>query len=159
MLEKRLRSTHSTGNYISADINAALADKTVDITDIQYDNNYFDYVLCSHILAYVHDEAKAIDEMYRVLKPGGKALVLTLIDKDRHVTYENPILKTDAERLEYYGEPGMLRLHGNDFTDRLQKGNFAIHEIDYSLKLSDTEKDRLSIGDKKRELIFECRKS
>ena len=42
--------------------------------DIQYPDNYFDFVTCQTLLLHLDNPEKAIKEMYRVLKPGGLLL-------------------------------------------------------------------------------------
>lgn len=41
----------------------------------RYDDNQFDYVLCTEVLEHLYDPTPAIKEAYRVLKPGGHYLV------------------------------------------------------------------------------------
>ncbi len=151
--------TPGRGDYIAADLNPALGDMVVDITQIPFPEEYFDYIICSHVLGHVPDEAKAIDEMYRVLKPGGEALVMTVIDLSNPATYENRDVTTPEERLVHYGEPDLVRLHGTDFGRRLQRANAQVEEIDYSLRLTEAERRRLSTGNRERELIFRCVKT
>ncbi|MDR0911694.1 MAG: class I SAM-dependent methyltransferase [Methanobrevibacter sp.] len=45
--------------------------KKVDITNIPYDNDTFDFILANHVLEHVPDDKKAMSELYRVLKLGG----------------------------------------------------------------------------------------
>lgn len=47
-----------------------------DAHDIPLPDNQFDVVLCTEVLEHLHTPQKALDEMRRVLKPGG-ALILT----------------------------------------------------------------------------------
>src|SRR5258707_15185241 len=61
--------------YVSADIDPGVADVAVDITDMQFDDGTFDAAICSHVLEHVPDDAAAVSELYRVLRPGGWALV------------------------------------------------------------------------------------
>jgi ubiquinone/menaquinone biosynthesis C-methylase UbiE len=46
----------------------------MDAEELSYDENTFDTLLCALGLMYIPDPAKALSEMYRVLKPGGKAV-------------------------------------------------------------------------------------
>lgn len=153
MLERVLKKVHLPGTYFSSDINPALADHVVDIGCIPFQDGHFDVVICSHILAYVEDEEAAVNEMFRVLKPGGMALVLTLLDRSRPESAEKYELAADS-RLE----PGMLRLHGGDFPGRLERRGMHIQEVDYAERLSARERKQLSVGDGSRELIFVCTK-
>jgi SAM-dependent methyltransferase len=47
---------------------------TVDMTDIPYADNRFDLIVCQFGLMLVPEKLKALTEMYRVLKPGGRLL-------------------------------------------------------------------------------------
>jgi SAM-dependent methyltransferase len=156
VIRKNLRKSASRKGYVTADINPALADHVVDITKITFPDNSFDLIICSHVLGHVDDEALAIDEMFRVLKPGGEALIMTVLDLNNPVTLENPSWTTPSERLAHYGEPDLLRLHGLDFRMRLQREGVKVEEIDYTRKLSDSENRHMSTGNRERELIFRC---
>tara|TARA_B100000029_G_scaffold308804_1_gene301435 strand:+ start:3682 stop:4599 length:918 start_codon:yes stop_codon:yes gene_type:complete len=49
---------------------------TLDIgslLDLPYENERFDFILCAGVIHHVSDDHRAIDEIYRVLKKGGKA--------------------------------------------------------------------------------------
>ena len=58
-------------DYISADLNSPMAMVKMDITNILYEDNSFDVILCSHVLEHVVDDRKAMRELFRVLKIGG----------------------------------------------------------------------------------------
>lgn len=145
--------------YINGDINKALADEVIDITNIQYPSQHFNFIICSHVLGHVNDERTAIQELYRVLKPGGTALVMTLVDKRIPRTYENPYLENNQERQALYGEPDLVRLHGADFSRRLRKGGFEVDAIDYASQLGESARSYYSLGNGDREIIYKCTKS
>lgn len=56
-----------------------------DALDLKYDDNSFDIVTSGYMLRNVCDVQKAIDEMYRVLAPGGKVIVADLAKPDNRV--------------------------------------------------------------------------
>lgn len=143
--------------YIDADINPAYARNVIDITNIPFSENYFDFIICSHVLGHVPDEPLAIKEMFRVLKPGGIALVSTLLS-DKDVTFEDENIKTPTDKLKHYGEFDLCRLHGKDFAKRLQAIGFIVEEIDYRLSFSDEFQKKYSLGNGEREKIFKCTK-
>lgn len=145
------------GEYIDGDINPALARHTIDITDIPYPEDYFDIIICSHVLGHIPDEAKAIQELKRVLKPEGLALIMTLINPGAR-TLEDPAIVTEQERLKAYGEHDLVRLHGNDVASRLENQGFEVEVIDYRLKFEPDFREKFRLGNGKRELIFRCRK-
>jgi len=144
--------------YYTADINPNYADLQVDITNIPFADATFDYVICSHVLGHVPDEKKAAEEMCRVLKPDGVALILTIINPDNAHTFETTEANTPEKRLQYYSESDLLRLHGRDFDERLKSGGFQVETIDYRKKMSEEIRKKYALGDGKRELIFRCTK-
>ncbi len=145
-------------DYIDGDINPALARNVVDITDIEYPDDSFDLIICSHVLGHIPDEAQAIKELYRVLKVDGKALIMSLINLSASKTIEDKSVKTPEERMFTYGEPDLCRLHGLDLSERLEQHGFVVNRIDYRKKQAPKIIEKNRLGDGTRELIFECRK-
>lgn len=144
--------------YIDGDINPALARNVIDITNIPYSDNYFDLIICSHVLGHVPDERKALSELKRVLSKNGKALIMSLIDLNSKETFEDPNIKTPQAKLKSYGEPDLERLYGLDFGERLSKEGFIVEEIDYRNSIEKNLRNKLSVGDGSRELIYKCAK-
>ena len=134
-----------------------------DVQDIPYEDNYFDVIYCSHILEHVPDDRKAIRELYRVLKPGGTALILVPINGvafdmpfDVSKTVEDESYDTPELRDKYYGQFDHVRLYGTDFKDRLIECGFKVQSDDYIRKLGYEKIERYALI--KDENIFECRK-
>ncbi|MCL2246334.1 MAG: class I SAM-dependent methyltransferase [Lentimicrobiaceae bacterium] len=150
-------SQRTAMEYVDADINPNYANYIFDIEEIPYPNEYFDYIICSHVLGHVSHEQKAIEELFRVLKWDGQALIMTLIDKNRETTLEEPFITTPKDRLKYYSEQDLARLHGLDFGQRLSHC-FKVEEIDYRTTFEGALQKRFSLGDGAREIIFSCRK-
>ncbi len=46
-----------------------------DATNLNFEDNSFDFVICSEVLEHIDDDIKAANEIYRILKPGGRAFV------------------------------------------------------------------------------------
>lgn len=151
--------------YHPVDLNPqnSLIEEIIDIQDIPYDDNYFDLIYCSHILEHVPDDKKAIDELYRVLKPNGTALILVPINGityekpyDKHKTFEDDKYNTPELREEYYGQFDHLRLYGTDFKDKLIDSGFKVISDDYIENLGHEIIDKYALI--KDENIFECTK-
>ena len=47
-----------------------------DATDLHAENETFDAVTCTQVLLYVNDVSKVLSEMMRVLKPGGRIVIV-----------------------------------------------------------------------------------
>lgn len=50
-------------------------DIVADITQLPMEDNFADAVICKAVLEHVSEPHQAVAEIYRVLKPGGKALI------------------------------------------------------------------------------------
>jgi SAM-dependent methyltransferase len=67
---------NKAGYYVGLDTKFdSQADVIGTITDMPFLTESFDLVLCSQVLEYVETPTKALDEIYRVLKKGGKAII------------------------------------------------------------------------------------
>ncbi|TKB96066.1 class I SAM-dependent methyltransferase [Pedobacter cryophilus] len=156
MLSKSLKK--SSNKYLSVDIQKGYADKIEDIQNLTFEDCAYDYIICSCVLGHIPDEKKAIDELYRVLKIGAKAYILTVINLNVYETLEDSSAISDEQRLKLFGEKDLLRLHGTDFIERLKRSKVSVKQIDYSLNFSLHDRRRFSFGNKERELIFEIEK-
>ena len=85
----------------------------------------FDAVICIHVLEHVEDDIMAIEELARVLKPGGWAFISVPIRLDQN-TYEDPSIVLPEKRREAFGEESHFRFYGIDLIDRLKKGGFDV---------------------------------
>lgn len=56
---------------------AAVKLMTGDLTCLPFADNFFDRIIASEILEHIANDQRALEELYRVLKPGGK-LILTV---------------------------------------------------------------------------------
>lgn len=77
-LEVWLRSLPEI-DYVSADLDSPDVDLKLDLTDIALPDSTFDAIICNHVLEHIPDDAKAMSEMLRVLKPSGWAIIQTPI--------------------------------------------------------------------------------
>ncbi|HYT45262.1 MAG TPA: methyltransferase domain-containing protein [Methylomirabilota bacterium] len=137
IIQKKLRASPNL-EYTSADLDSPLAMVSLDITDIPYTENTFDVVLCSHILESIPDDHKAMSELYRILKPGGWALLLVWFDAERSDTFEDPKVVDPKERERLFGEFNHVRVYGRDFKDRLEHVGFTVRQEFYAQELGPT---------------------
>ena len=66
---------HPSNQYIVSNFDLAKADEFADVTNLHYKTNSFDAIVCISVLQHVYEINKAIDEIIRVLKPGGKCMI------------------------------------------------------------------------------------
>jgi len=109
--------------YLSADINPKNAMVKEDITQTSFNDDAFDIIFCSHVLEHIEDDRKAMKELFRILKPGGFAILQVPI-KDTKETFEDFSVTDPKERENLFGQHDHVRLYGRDYKDRLQKAGF-----------------------------------
>jgi SAM-dependent methyltransferase len=107
----------------------------MDIMAIPCEENSFDVILCSHVLEEVRDDHKAMSELFRVLKPGGWAIIQSLVDLGRSETLEDPNITSPEERERVFGHPGVVRIYGRDYKDRLERAGFTVNVDNYIKQL------------------------
>jgi SAM-dependent methyltransferase len=154
-LESRLKKYFRPGHYITADLLSPRAMVRMDITDIHFPDGYFDILLCSHVLEHVENDRKALREFYRVLKPGGWAILNVPVTAER--TLEDPSVVTAAERLKVFGQEDHVRRYGPDYVDRLGEAGFKVRIIGVSDLVTEEEALRMGLTPASGE-IFCCSK-
>ena len=88
----------------------------------------FDYVVISHVLAVAQNPNKLLDEVHRVLKPGGKLFVLNHFTPDNSLKYIDMVLQPLSSLFHFKSLFYMRDVHRfNKFTLLKQKdlGTFA----------------------------------
>jgi SAM-dependent methyltransferase len=120
-------------HYVSADLELPSVMVKTDITELSFPNSCFDVLLCVHVLEHIPNDIEAIKELFRVLKPGGWAIVHVPIDKKRKTTFEDSQIVSSAQREIAFGQHDHVRLYGLDYKDRLEKVGFLV-KIDQYVK-------------------------
>ncbi len=125
--------------------------KNYDLTDLPEKDNTFDLVLCSHVLEHIPDDNKALEEIYRVLKPHGKALLLVPLDQKLEKTYEDWTLSSPEERLKAFGQTDHVRMYGTDFDDKIKNIGFEV--VQFSSK-NFTSDEQFKYGLLEEDILF-----
>ncbi len=115
-------------SYISVDIKSPQAMIKMDMTDLKFSDESFDFVFAVSVLAFVDDDIKAMKEMYRVLNKNGFALISANINEDADKTIEYG--KADPKKS--YAR----RLYGKDITEKLKSVGFKTERYDMKNEIS-----------------------
>ena len=152
---KRFRKMKNL-NYTTTDLSSPLAYVKADICKLPFENNSYDFIICNHVLEHIVEDNKAMQELYRVLKPGGTAIIQVPYDASRQSTFEDNTITDRKERARIFGQYDHVRIYGMDYFKKLANSGFQVDAVDYTSTLSvhEIEKYRLSTG----ELIPVCTK-
>jgi SAM-dependent methyltransferase len=112
--------------YETADLMQAGVTHQVDITDTKLPAASYDVVMANHVLEHIPDDRAAMRELFRLLKPGGFALLTVPINATRDDTYENPSITAFSDRWAHFSAHDHLRYYGLDFADRLSETGFQV---------------------------------
>lgn len=123
---KPYESLFSVREYIGVDIAQSGHDHRLSKIDVFYDgrklpfpDETFDSLFCSEVLEHVFQPAETLDEIARVLKSGGKALITIPFSWNEH---EVPY---DYARYTSFGIKHLLETHGFRVTEMKKTGSFA----------------------------------
>ncbi|WP_304141011.1 class I SAM-dependent methyltransferase [Mesoflavibacter zeaxanthinifaciens] len=152
---KRFRQLKNL-DYTTTDLLSPLADVKADICDLPFKDNTYDVILCNHVLEHIPDDIKAMQELYRVLKPNGMAILQIPQDLNRETTFEDNTITDKKERAEIFGQYDHVRIYGRDYFDKLRSIGFKVEEVDYTSKLSSEKIDKYRLA--KGEIIPVCYK-
>ena len=142
--------------YTTTDLNSPIADVKADICDLPFESNSYDFIICNHVLEHIPDDTKAMQELYRVLKPNGTAILQVPYKADLDTTFEDNSITDKEERTRIFGQYDHVRVYGMDYFDKLASVGFEVDANDFttSMKAEDVDRYRLAKG----ELIPVCRK-
>ncbi|MDA3905884.1 MAG: methyltransferase domain-containing protein [Bacteroidales bacterium] len=103
--------------------------RELDITNLEMKDNLYDTIVCNHVLEHIHDDVAAMKEIYRVLKPGGWAILQVPYSASLEETFEERNINTSAEREKLYGQFDHVRIYGLDYFKRLEFVGFNVERF------------------------------
>ncbi len=122
-------------DYTTTDLFSPLADVKADICNLPFEDNLYDIILCNHVLEHIPDDTKAMQELYRVLKPGGMGIFQIPQDLTRTTTFADDTIVDEKERAKIFGQYDHVRIYGRDYFDKLRSIGFKVIEEDYTSKI------------------------
>lgn len=115
--------------YTSIDLHDPGAAMAMDAGRLAFDAGSFDLILCCHVLEHIQDDHAALQEVARVLRPGGRAIILVPMDRNRPQTFEDSAITSTDGRMEAFGHPYHVRICGRDYGDRIASSGFDVTAI------------------------------
>lgn len=145
---------------ITADLESPWADIKMDLHSIPFPDNHFEVIFCNHVLEHVTDDRQCMQELYRVLKPGGWAVLQSPVNILAAETIEDPSITDPKERERLFGQYDHVRMYGRDYAKRLESAGFSVEEIDYVSKLPEADAKKYAVkGPSGDDALFIGRKS
>ena len=132
-------------NYTTTDLYSPLADVVADICDLPFEDQTYDLILCNHVLEHIPDDLKAMNELYRILKKGGKLIAQVPIDGNLEKTYEDVSVTDPKERSRLFGQYDHVRVYGEDYYLRLESVGFSFINVDFQKKLTKEEVNQYAL--------------
>ena len=142
--------------YTTTDLNSPIADVKADICNLPFDDNSFNFIICNHVLEHIPDDMKAMKELYRVLAPGGTAILQVPYDRDRNTTFEDDSITDPKERARIFGQYDHVRVYGMDYFEKLKATGFIVEALDYTSSFTEEQINRYRLA--KGELLPVCKK-
>ena len=97
-----------------------------DIQKMGFPDIHFDVVICCHVIEHVDNDKLAMQEIYRVLKPSGFAVLQVPLALNLEKTLEDPKAITMKQRKIAFGQVDHTRLYGLDYFVKLKEAGFRV---------------------------------
>lgn len=117
-------------DYTTADLMMDGVDYKVDMMDMPFDDESFDFFICSHVLEHVDSDDQVIKELYRIARHGSCGILMAPIIVGLEKTMEDPGVKDEAGRWRLYGQNDHVRLYAhNDYVNKIRSHGFHVEEL------------------------------
>jgi SAM-dependent methyltransferase len=113
-------------SYVMGDYFPVEGEVAVDIQKMTFADRSFDLVICHNVIEHVPDDRAALAELFRVLRPGGVALLSAPLVDSWQETYENAAVQSPKDRDLHFGQYDHFRIYGRDLYDRIRAAGFDI---------------------------------
>jgi len=106
--------------------------KKEDATNLSYPDNHFDMVIANHILEHIPDDRRAMKELFRILKPGGQAILQVPYSTTIANTQEEPGIHDPKRQSAFFGQRDHVRIYQlQDYLQRLKSCGFTVTVLSY----------------------------
>lgn len=103
-----------------------------DLHELPFPDNYFDKVLCTEVLEHIKDNGKVLDELHRVIKPGGIMVASVPCSEGvfgarfKNIGHSH----VDSNSYEYHHHKGY---NWHELAKLLGAHGFKVDDLDYTL--------------------------
>lgn len=105
-------------------------DYKVDMMNMPFEDESFDFFICSHVLEHVESDDQAIKELYRITKQGGRGILMAPIAVGLEKTIEDPSVIDEVGRWRLFGQNDHVRLYAHDdYVNKIRSHGFRVEEL------------------------------
>lgn len=140
--------------YVTTDLDRKDVDINTDITEMSFEDESFDLIINSHVLEHIPNDRAAMQEMCRILRPGGTAIV-QVPGGTRETTYEDDSITDPELRLKHFNQRDHVRIYGMDIADRLKDTGLSVKIRFMTEDIGKEQADRLGLW---HDPIYHCTK-
>ncbi|WP_180128970.1 class I SAM-dependent methyltransferase [Rhodoferax sp. BLA1] len=143
--------------HLKADLFPRAADiQKIDMLAMPFSSASFDFVIANHVLEHVADDARALSEIRRVLRPGGLAILQTPYSAMLETTFEDAGIVSNEAREHAYGQGDHVRLYGRDIFSRFAAAGFESRVVHHDAALADFDVTVYGVNPRESFFLFEC---
>lgn len=126
--------------YTKADLYPTSEDiQKIDIQNLPFDSGSFDFVIANHVLEHVENDEMALNEIFRVLSPGGNAILQTPFSTSLQQKLEDPGISSELAKLHAYGQEDHCRLYGKNWEKHFEMTGLSSNVKEHAEALSDID--------------------
>ncbi|WP_431214680.1 class I SAM-dependent methyltransferase [Puia sp. P3] len=101
-----------------------------DATSLPFPDNSFDVLIANHVLEHIPEDAKAMKEMFRVLRNHGFAILQVPYSETLPTTIEEPFIDDPVRQAALYGQKDHVRIYSKtDYIHRLRQAGFHVDPL------------------------------
>ena len=136
---RKIASLYTTADYLAGAYDFGNIELDLDISNMpEIASGSYDALLAFDVLEHVKDHFKALDEIHRVLAPGGYCILIVPQQDHLEKTMEDPSITDPRIREKLYGRADHLRMYGLDFKEMIEQRGFEVTVIDETFFTTDT---------------------
>jgi SAM-dependent methyltransferase len=99
-----------------------------DLTQLDEKDETYDLVIANHVMEHIPNDSKALQEIYRVLKPGGQAVLQVPFSTQLTATIEQSVSGDPTSNSKNFGQKDHVRIYAlHDYVSRLEATGFRVH--------------------------------
>jgi SAM-dependent methyltransferase len=131
--DKVFKKLQRVADVTTADVEPGfykLLDKNIieaDARALPFPDESFDLVIANHVIEHIPEDIVAMQEVFRILKKGGRAIVQVPFSETISSTIEEPSIKDPTRQSQLFGQKDHVRIYSlKDYLKRLTNAGFQV---------------------------------